>query len=47
MSNADVPLVKEAFTERYETRTIEVRRAIHSKKPDAKTNEVLITNRIE
>jgi DNA adenine methylase len=45
MSNADVPLVKEAFTEpRYETRTIEVRRAIHSKKPGAKTNEVLITN---
>jgi len=48
MSNADVPLVKEAFIEpQYETRTIEVRRAIHSKKPDAKTNEVLITNCIE
>jgi DNA adenine methylase len=46
MSNADVPLVKEAFPEpRYETLTIEVRRAIHSKKPGAKTNEVLITNR--
>ena len=48
MSNADVPLVKDAFlTSMYETRTIEVRRAIHSKKPGAKTNEVLITNRIQ
>jgi DNA adenine methylase len=47
MSNADVPLVRDAFlTSIYDTRTIEVRRAIHSKKPGAKTNEVLITNRI-
>jgi DNA adenine methylase len=46
MSNADVPLIKEMFLEpRYEIRTIAVRRAIHSTKPDAKTNEVLITNR--
>ena len=47
MSNADVPLVKETFLEpRYEIRTIVVRRAIHSKKPDTKTREVLITNHI-
>jgi DNA adenine methylase len=47
MSNADVPLVKDTFlTSMYDIRTIEVRRAIHSKKPGAKTNEVLITNRI-
>jgi DNA adenine methylase len=46
MSNADVPLVRETFLEpRYETQIIEVRRAIHSKKPGAKTNEVLISNR--
>lgn len=45
MSNADVPLVKEAFRSPvYQTRTLSCRRAIHSKKPEAKTNEVLITN---
>ena len=45
MSNADVPLVKDAFPEpRYQTQTIVARRAIHSKKPGAKTREVLITN---
>ncbi len=46
MSNADVPLVKDAFPcPPYTTRVIECRRAIHSKKPDTKTNEVLIQNR--
>lgn len=44
MSNADVPLVRQAFPEPYQTQVISVRRAIHSKKPDARTNEVLITN---
>ena len=45
MSNADVKLVKEAFPEpKYNTRIISCRRAIHSKEPDKRTNEVLITN---
>jgi DNA adenine methylase len=43
MSNADVPLVREAFLG-YETKSILCRRAIHSKTPDAKTREVLIRN---
>jgi DNA adenine methylase len=44
MSNADVPLVRQAFPEPYQTQVISVRRSIHSKKPGSKTNEVLITN---
>ena len=45
MSNADVALVREAFpSSRYATRVVSCRRAIHSKEPDARTNEVLITN---
>jgi DNA adenine methylase len=45
MSNADVDLVKNAFSSAvYKTETISCRRAINSKKPDAKTLEVLISN---
>jgi DNA adenine methylase len=45
MSNADVKLVKDAFpSPTYTTQIISCRRAIHSKKPNERANEVLITN---
>jgi DNA adenine methylase len=45
MSNADVKLVKDAFhSPMFTTTIISCRRAIHSKKPNTRTNEVLIMN---
>jgi DNA adenine methylase len=47
MSNANVTLVREAFPEpTYRTETILCRRAINSKRPNATTHEVLITNAV-
>lgn len=43
LSNADVPLVRDAFPAPYVTRRVEARRLIHSKKPETRTMEVLIT----
>lgn len=45
MSNAEVKLVKDNFPEPvYKTKIVSCRRAINSKDPGAKTNEVLIRN---
>ena len=45
LSNSDVSLVRENFTsEKYNTLSILCKRSINSKKPDAKTKEVIIKN---
>jgi DNA adenine methylase len=44
MSNANVPCVTESLKE-YQIYYVKARRAIHSKKPDSTTTEVLVTNR--
>lgn len=45
LSNADVPLVRDAFpSPPFHTRVVSCRRAIHSTKPGSRTNEVLIRN---
>lgn len=43
MSNVNVPLVTEAFSE-YETKIVSCRRAINPKNPESRQNEVLIRN---
>jgi DNA adenine methylase len=46
MSNAAVPLVTSSFpTTHYATKVITCKRSINSKNPEAKTNEVIITNK--
>ena len=45
LSNADVPFVKAAFpAPRYTTKILSCRRAINSKEPSSRTNEVLISS---
>jgi len=43
MSNAKVDLVTEAFSN-YNIKELQARRAIHSKKPDSTTTEVLVSS---
>ena len=46
MSNADVPLIRKHLTNKIPpyTSVVSCRRAINSKNPAAKTNEVILTN---
>jgi len=44
MSNADVKLVRDFFKDEYNVESITCKRSINSKKPDSKTQEVIIKN---
>jgi DNA adenine methylase len=44
MSNADVPLVRGEFASGYTIQGVSARRAINSKNPEARTQEVLVTS---